>query len=193
MKDLKEKVISGGLAGVLAQWAIFVLRFVSLIVLARLLTPEDFGLVAMVAVFTGVLNLFRDFGLSTAMVQRPTITPELISTLFWINMLVGGVLTALALALSPFIASFYHEARLQALTAALAASFLFNAAGVQHIAILEREMRFTTLGLIDVASALICGALGIVMALKGYGYWSLAAMTVATPLVSTAFAWMSTR
>ncbi len=86
MKDLKAKTIRGGFARLCAQAANFLLRVVSLMILARLLGPKDFGLVGMVTAFTGVLNLFRDFGLSSAAVQRETVTDEQVSTLFWINM-----------------------------------------------------------------------------------------------------------
>jgi PST family polysaccharide transporter len=161
-------------------------------VLARLLTASDFGLVAMVAALTGILNLLRDFGLSTAMVQRPVITSELISTLFWVNVLAGAISVVLIAALSPFIASFYNEPRLQAITIALATGFLFSAAGVQHIAILEREMRFTRLALIDVTSVAIGTAVAIAVASRGGGYWSLVLMPVVISLTSTAFAWGST-
>src|SRR6266478_9420804 len=89
MKDLKERAIRGGFAKVCAQAANFLLRLGSVMVLARLLTPRDFGLVGMVTALTGVLSLFRDFGLSSAAIQRATVTEEQISTLFWINMLVG--------------------------------------------------------------------------------------------------------
>ena len=85
MKDLKEKTIRGGFARMCAQAANFLLRLGSLMVLARLLGPKDFGLVGMVTAFTGVLTLFRDFGLSSAAIQRATVTEEQSSTLFWIN------------------------------------------------------------------------------------------------------------
>src|SRR5216684_6395139 len=103
MKDLKEKVIRGGLAKVCAQAASFALRIGSLMMLARLLDPKDFGLVGMVTVFTGVLNLFRDFGLSSATVQRLEVTEEQISTLFWINILVGVILALSLTALAPVV------------------------------------------------------------------------------------------
>src|SRR5215218_8543931 len=112
MEDIKSKALHGGLIRIIAQLAIFVLRFGSLMALARLLTPGDFGLVAMVAALAGILNLLRDFGLSTAMVQRPTVTSELISALFWTNMLVAAVGVALIVTLSPLIAGFYNEPRL---------------------------------------------------------------------------------
>src|ERR1044071_4402779 len=127
MKDLKEKTIHGGLARLAAQAANFVLRLGSLTVLARLLGPKDFGLVGMVTAFTGVLDLFRDFGLSTATVQRETVTDEQVSTLFWINVLVGAVLAAFAIVFAPAVVQIYHEPRLLGITMVLSLGFVFNA------------------------------------------------------------------
>src|SRR5713101_8211528 len=109
MEDLKERTIRGGFAKVCAQAATFLLRVGSLMILARLLEPKDFGLVGMVTALTGVLNLFRDFGLSAATVQRAKITEEQTATLFWINVLVGAMLAAAASGLAPVVATFYHE------------------------------------------------------------------------------------
>ena len=152
MNDLKHKVIRGGVAKALAQGSNLVLRMGSLMVLARLLAPTEFGLVGMVMAFTGVLNLFRDFGLSTATVQRGHVTDEQISTLFWINILVGTVLALILMGLAPFVAVFYHEPRLVWVSVVLATSFIFNGGGVQHTALLERQMRFTALATIDIIS-----------------------------------------
>lgn len=191
MENLKEKTIRGGLARLCAQTADFVLRLVSLMVLARLLGPKEFGLVGMVTAFTGVLTLFRDFGLSAAAVQRPTVTDEQISTLFWINILVGILLSLLALAAAPVIAGLYHEPRLVGVTAALAVSFLFNAAGVQHGALLQRQMRFTALAVINTISLIVSTAIAIGGALADYGYWSLVAMALTLPLISTLGFWLT--
>ena len=191
MKDLKQRAIRGGFAKVCAQGASFLLRVGSLMVLARMLDPSDFGLVGMVTAVIGVLNLFKDFGLSTATVQRTTVSEEQVSTLFWINMLVGTVLAVLSFAAAPVVAAFYHEPRLFAVTAVLALGFLFNAAGVQHSAILQRQMRFTALATIDVVSLAASIAVGIGMAFLGYGYWALAGMTITGPLVSTICLWLS--
>src|SRR4029077_19142761 len=161
MKDLKARAIRGGLAQVCSQGANFGLRIGSLMVLARLLGPKDFGLVSMVTAFTGVLGLFRDFGLSSAAVQRATVTEEQISTLFWINILLGAVLGLVALAMAPTIAAFYHEPQLFGMTAVLAAGFLFNAAGTQHSVLLQRQMRFTALAVISVVSTTVGTAIAI--------------------------------
>jgi O-antigen/teichoic acid export membrane protein len=191
MKDLKEKTIRGGLARLGAQAANFALRILSLVVLARLLDPKDFGLVGMVTAFTGVLSLFRDFGLSSAVIQRADITEEQISTLFWINLLVGIVLAILTLAMAPVIAAFYHEPRLLAVTAVLSVGFFVNAAGVQHGALLQRELKFTAVAIINTVSLVLGTAIGIGMAIKGYGYWALVVMTVVQPLVTTVGCWLA--
>lgn len=193
MKDLKEKTLRGGLAKVCAQAASFMLRIGSLMILARLLDPKDFGLIGMVTAVIGVLNLFRDFGLSTAAVQRTTITDEQISTLFWLNIFVGGFLTLLSVAMAPVVASFYHEPKLLWVTAALASGFLLNAAGVQHGAILQRQMRFVALAVIDILALVISTAVGITMAFWGWGYWALVAMTLIGTVVSTGCVWLTTR
>ena len=143
MEDLKEKTIRGGAARLVSQVASLVLRTGAIVVLARLLGPKDFGLVGMVTAFTGVLSLFRDFGLSAAAVQRSDITNDQHSTLFWINVLFGAVLTLVTLAAAPAIAAFYHESRRVWVATVLGTAFLFNAAGIQHSALLQRQMRFT--------------------------------------------------
>jgi len=192
MKDLKQRTIRGGIAKLCSQGASFTIRIGSLMIMARLLDPKDFGLVGMVTAVIGVFNVFRDFGLSGAAVQRSTVTEEQISTLFWINILVGATLGVLSLAMAPLVVRFYHEPRLFGVTDALATGFLFNAAGVQHSAILEREMRFTTLSVIDIISLSVSVLVGIGMALRGYGYWSLVATTVVAPLVYTLCVWVVT-
>lgn len=175
----------------LAQAANFLLRIGSLMILARLLDPKDFGLVGMVTAFTGVLNLFRDFGLSTATVQRATVTEDQTSTLFWINIAFGVALAIATVALGPAVVLFYHEPRLLWITSVLAIGFLFNAGGVQHSALLQRNMRFTALAVINIAALLVSSVGAIGMAEAGYGYWALVAMTVSYPLASTIGLWVA--
>src|SRR5271170_5803167 len=193
MKDLRERAIRGGLAKVCAQGTSFLIRVGSLMVLARLLDPRDFGLVGMVTAVIGLLNLFRDFGLSTATVQRAAVTEEQVSTLFWVNLLVGSALCLLSSAIAPVLARFYHEPRLVWITIALSFGFVFNAIGVQHSARLEREMRFTALSVIDILAQCGSTAVGISMALAGYGYWALVAMTMISPIVYTICLWRTTK
>lgn len=192
MKDLRERTIRGGFARVCAQAVFFALRIGALMVLARLLDPNDFGLVGMVTGFTGVLNLFRDFGLSTATVQRVDITNEQISTLFWINIMVGAALTLVLAMMAPAVSAFYNEPRLLWVTIVLASGFLINAAGVQHSALLQRQMRFTTLAVIQIISLVVSTIIGISVAIAGYRYWALVVMSVTLPLASSIGFWLTT-
>jgi len=191
MKDLRAKTIRGGLARIGSQAANLALRLGSLMILARLLDPKDFGLVAMVTVLTGALNLFRDFGLSTATIQRTNITEEQLSTLFWINVLFGALLTCIALASAPVIADFYHEPRLRWIAVALAGVFLLNALGVQHSALLQRQMRFTTLAAIETMATVVSVGVGIVAAFQGFGVWALVGMTLVAPIVYSISVWLA--
>lgn len=190
MNDLKGKTLRGAVVRVCAQATNLLLRVGSLVILARLLDPRDFGLVGMVTALTGVLSLFRDFGLSAASVQHAEITEDQVCTLFWINVLVGVVLTAITIVCAPFIAKFYHEPRLNAVAIVTASSFLFNSAGIQHAARLQREMRFTTLSVIDTGSWFVGTGIAIGGALAGFGYWALVGMTVALPLTATIAFWI---
>jgi O-antigen/teichoic acid export membrane protein len=193
MKDLKQRTIRGGFARLAAQGANFAVNFGALMVMARLLGPADYGLVGMVTAVTGVLSLFRDFGLSAAAVQRPVLSDEEASTLFWINVLIGAGLALLGVAMAPAVAIFYHDSRLVAVTVVMAAGFLFNSAGIQHGAHLQREMRFTALAIIYAAGAVVSAAIGISAALAGFGYWALVAVNVTNPLVITVGCWMNAR
>jgi PST family polysaccharide transporter len=159
--------------------------------MARLLNPADFGLVGMVTAITGSLNLIRDFGLSAATVQRADVSQNQLSTLFWLNVLVGAGLTAVATLFAPLVARFYHEPRLFWVTVAVATGLFFNAAGDQHSALLRRQMRFTTLSLIDFFSWIVSTVLGIGAAIVGAGYWAVVVVTVSLPLTSAAGAWLT--
>jgi O-antigen/teichoic acid export membrane protein len=192
MNDLRKKTIRGGYVRIGAQALSFLLRVGSMMVLARLLNPADFGLVGMVGAVTGVLMLFRDFGLSAASVQRGTVTDEQTSTLFWINLAFGGILTIVSIALAPLVVAFYREPRLAWVTSVVAIGFLANGAGVQHSALLQRQMRFTALASIDILSLVVSTVIAIGMAKSGFGYWALVGMTASSPLVATIGMWLAT-
>lgn len=187
--DLKRRTLRGALARVGAQGGNFVLRIGSVMVLARLLEPTDFGLVNMVTVVTGLFSLFRDAGLSMITVQRASITDDQLSTLFWLNVLVGMIFATLSVAMAPALVAFYHEPRLFWVAVTMGMGFLFNAAGVQHAALLQRHMRFTELAILEVVSLVVSVVIGISMAIAGYGYWALVGMAVSLPIVSSAGAW----
>lgn len=185
MDNLKQRTLRGGLAKIFGQGTNFLLRIVFLIVLARLLDPEDFGLVAMVTSVTGVYQLFTTAGLSTATIQRPDITNEQLSTLFWVNVSVGTILCLVCIATAPIIAGFYNEPRLFWITVALSAGFFFGAAGVQHLALLQRRLLYVSIAGIEAVTQLVGICVGIAMALAGFGYWALVGAAVIQPAIGT--------
>jgi O-antigen/teichoic acid export membrane protein len=176
---------------VLGQASNFALRIGSMVIVARLVTPEHFGLVGMVTALTGFLGLFRDAGLSQATIQRPSITTEQTSTLFWINVLAGAILTALTAAAAPFVSWFYGDPRLIWITIALGATFFFNGASAQHRAVLQREMRFGVLGTIEFVSLLASVVTAVWMARAGMGYWALVMVTAGLPLFTMLGVWLA--
>ena len=188
--DAVKTSVQGGVVSVGSQALRFMLRTGSMMVLARLLTPEDFGLQGMVVVMTGFLALFRDAGLSAVTVQRDTVSHE-VSTLFWINVTVGVVLAVGLALVAPVIAAFYRDARLTPICMVSAAAFLVHGFSIQHYALLQRQMRFVTLGLVEIAAVAIGAAVGVIMALLAYGYWALVAMGIVTPLVTAIGCWAS--
>jgi len=192
MDDLKVRTVRGGFAKLCGQVGYFVLRIVSVALLARLLDPGDFGLVAMATVVTGIYGLFTTAGLSSATVQQATITDDQISTLFWINLGIGILLAVMCAASAPALVAFYNEPRLFWVTIAIGAGFVFNAAGVQHSALLQRQLRYVTLTVVELLSQLGGIAAAICMAVAGFGYWALVAAPIVSPVISTACMWLAT-
>jgi O-antigen/teichoic acid export membrane protein len=193
MKDLKQRTIRGGLAKLCGQGANFVLRFASLVIMARLLDPTDFGLVAMVTAVTGLYGVFASSGLSTATIQTSTVTNEQLSTLFWINMLIGTILAFLCVLTAPMLVKFYDEPRLFWVTVTVAIGFIVNAAALQHSALLQRQLRYVSITAIETLSQLGSFAVGIGMAFAGFGYWALVAATIASPTIFLICVWVVTQ
>ena len=131
----------------------FALSATAAAVLARLLSPQDFGLVGMVLGVTAIVSVFTKLGLSIATIQRENITQAQVSNLFWVNVGFSGLLALLTAGLAPLTARFYHDARITGIMLALALTFLLTGSTVQHTALLTRQMRFPRLALIDVSSA----------------------------------------
>ncbi len=145
----------------------------STIILARLLTPEEFGLLAMVTAFTEFARSFRELGLGTATVQREHTTHEEVSNLFWINFAIGLAIMVILIGISPLIGRFYGDARLPRVCVVLSPVFLFGGLTVQHRALLERQMRFGLIGAINVFSMIIGICVAVVLAMHGAGVWAL--------------------
>jgi len=178
--DLGRVARRGGVASVASVYANGVLQIIGVIVLARLLTPEDFGLVAIVMVLTRFAPLVIDFGLADAIVQKSQITHNQVSTLFWLSSAIGIAVAGGLAVCSPLIARFYQEPRLQSIALGFAITFVFTGLSSQHRALLRRTMQFVTIAKIQLLSALAGFTVATLIAISGYGYWAL----VLRPVVS---------
>lgn len=168
-----------------AQIAKFFISLMFTAVLARLLMPRDYGLVAMVSVITGFVGIFKDGGLTIATVQRAELTHGQVSTLFWINSCLGLSLALLIVVLSPLVGWLYKDPRLVPITVALSLPFFLGGITAQMTALLQREMRFGAVAVIDIASLVISGSIGVAAAASGWGPWGLVTMAVALGAANT--------
>lgn len=171
--DLKKRSIHSGVVTLTSQGLLFLITLGSTMVLARLLTPQDYGMIAMVATFTGFASIFGDLGLSTATIQRPEINQKQVSNLFWINVVLGIAITILITMFSPVAAWFYKTPQLLWVTAALSLNFLVTGLAIQHKALLTRQMKFWPIAKIEIGSTLAGITVAMYMAMQGYQYWAL--------------------
>ena len=188
--DLKGAAVRGGAATMAAQACKFTLKVGSTVVLARLLTPIDFGLIAMVAAITNVVGAFKNMGLSMATIQRPKINHAQISTLFWLNVLMSVAIMLVIAAIAPVISWFYGEPRLTWIMLVLAGVFIFGGLTVQHQALLRRQMRFAALAAIEISAMVVGIVIAIASAWHGAGYWALVFMQLAAGITTTVGVWL---
>ena len=166
------------------------LQFVVTVALARLITPEEFGTVALLYLFTGIAGIIADSGFSAALIQKQDVTHADESTVFWITAASASIM-ALALWLAaPAIAAFFESPILVPLTAVFAVNVLIAALGSTHSTLLTKRLDFRTHAKIGGVSTLAGAAVAIAMAWLEYGVWALAAQTLVTTTVSTALLWM---
>ena len=156
-----------------------------------MLSPHDFGLVAMVIALVGFAPMLIDLGTSEAATQKTHISHTDISTLFWLNIAIALFLTVLLAAGSSAVAVFFGEPSLTGIALVLSSTFLLAALSTQHYALMRRAMQFRHIAMIDISANLIGSAISVVMALNGWGYWSLVAKPIVTAVLTVVFVWMS--
>src|SRR5947209_3465890 len=150
--DLGARSARGGAVTLSAQVCKFVLSTVSAIVLARLLTPQDYGLIGMVAIIVGFLGMFQYMGLSTATVKWSELTHDQVTSLFWMNIALSAAIALLTVAAAPLAAWFYKEPRLIGITIGYGIATLLMGFSIQHEAILIRQMRFAVTAVIEISA-----------------------------------------
>jgi PST family polysaccharide transporter len=186
---LKRRSVHGSATTFVAQGIRFLVKMATQILIARLLVPADYGLVAMVAPILALSYLMGELGLGQAVILQRDITLAEISGLFWFGLLLNSALAAGLALLSPGIAWLYQEPRTVPITLALAALLPISGLAAQHTALLNRHMRFTALAVLDTGPPAIGLAAGLAAAWSGWGYWSLIAVAVGDTLTTVVLAW----
>ncbi|MDQ2855422.1 MAG: lipopolysaccharide biosynthesis protein [Acidobacteriota bacterium] len=191
--DLGLRTARGGAVTVGSQGVKFFLSMFATVILARLLTPRDYGLVGMVAVVTGFISIFKDLGLSSATIQRADLNEGQVSTLFWVNISFSVLIMFVTVAISPLVARFYGEPRLGPITIAYSAGFLLGGLTVQHEALLRRRMRFGGLAAAEIFALLVGLSTGIYLAWRGKNYWALVFSQLSQGLAYAVAVWLICR
>ncbi|HMJ11650.1 MAG TPA: MOP flippase family protein, partial [Polyangiaceae bacterium] len=163
------------------------------ILLARLLQPEDFGLLEMTLVITGFLALFGELGFGAALIQRQEVNEQHASTVFWLNVLTGVALAVILALSAAWIARFYGDPRLAPLTWAVSVNFLISPLNMVQGALLHRAMKFRELAIVDVSAVCVSSATAVTLALHGMGTWSLVGRSLAGGISTTLVLWTLSR
>ena len=192
MEELDSKIRAGvawsGVTQIGAQIAYLAIS----VILTRLLSPEDFGLIGMIVVFTGFAMIFLDMGFGAALIQRVDVGQHHKNAVFWVSVAVGALMTLVVAAAAPLIASVYAVPALQPLTVGISLIFFINAFGTVKIALLQKAMDFRALAAAQLTAVVFSGCLAIYLAFSGFGVWSLIAMYVANSLVYVVALWAIT-
>ena len=187
--SLQKKTISGLIWTFSQQFSVQIINFVVSIILARLLMPEEFGLIAMITIFIGIGNVLIDNGLASSLIRTEKVDQRDLSTVFWVNVGASIVIYCVIFVCAPLIADFYRQPLLTALIRAYTISFIINALAVVQSTLLSKEMNFRKQMLIQLPNVIICGTVGVVLAYNGYGVWTFVCMNVLSSILNFAFHW----
>ncbi|RVD71703.1 MAG: lipopolysaccharide biosynthesis protein [Mesorhizobium sp.] len=185
--------LRGGLVTAGAQGFKMAIQFISVVILARLLVPEDFGLVASVGPIVAFVGLLQNLGLQQALVQRRDISDRQLNQVFWVSALVGLGSSVVVAALAPAIAAFYGDQRMFGITMASALPLLLGSIAAVPLALMNRHLQFGQLAINDVATAAAGLLAAAIAAWAGMGYWSLVLGPAVAAVVALAAAWLVVR
>lgn len=190
MMSLKQKTLSGLIWTFIQQFSVQLIGFCITIILARILLPQEFGLLAMLGIFIAVGNSLLEGGLTSSLIRTAGLSQEDYSTVFYFNLIGSIIIYLLVFLIAPYVAAFYHQDILTLVLRVYALDFILNAFfGVQN-ARLTKEMNFKIQMAIQIPSVFIGGLLGIGLALSGFGVWSLVWMNLLQSFISTLLHWL---
>ncbi|NJN10971.1 MAG: MOP flippase family protein [Richelia sp. RM2_1_2] len=187
--SLRQKAFQGVIWSVIESWGSRIISVSIFFLLARLLDPKAFGIVALASVFIDFVQLFIDQGFSQAIIQRENLEQEHLNSAFWINLGIGLLLTILTLSFADFIANGFNEPALTPVIRWLSVGFLLSSLSKVQEAILQRELNFKALASRSLFASVISGIVGVTMAFMGWGVWSLVSKLLIFAIIQTILVW----
>ncbi|WP_289006665.1 lipopolysaccharide biosynthesis protein [Parabacteroides sp.] len=189
-QNLKHKTITGVIWSSFEQFSVSGIQFLVLVIMARLLTPSDYGLVAMLQIFIAVSQSLINSGFSQALIRKVDRTQSDLSTVFYFNIIVGLILYAILFVCAPFIARFYSAPELVNITRVVALGLLFNSITVVQRTLLTIEINFKKQAKATLVSAIVSGIIGISLAYYGFGVWAIVAQQISNLGLNALILWL---
>lgn len=188
--EIGKRTASGGKMLAITQVIKAVAEIAATVILVRLLLPEEFGIVGMVASVVGFFAMFKDLGFSMATIQRAEITHEQVSMIFWINVGFSTLIMLMTMATAPALVWFFKEPKLLWVTIGLAAGFLFGGLAIQHEALLRRQMRISAIAVIQCIAMVVSVLVAVLLAWAGWSYWALVARPIVWAVINMSGVWL---
>ena len=189
-ESLKSKAINGVMWSAVERFSVQGIQFILTIIIARLVSPSDYGLIAMLGIFLAIAQTFIDSGFSNALIQKQDRTETDFSTVFYFNIAVGVVVYVLLYLCSPFIASFYNEPKLDLVTKVVGLNLIISSFSVVQRAKLTIALNFKLQAVASLIAVVISGAVGVYMAYVGYGVWAIAFQALLNNFLNTLLLWL---
>ncbi|MBS1509690.1 MAG: lipopolysaccharide biosynthesis protein [Bacteroidetes bacterium] len=188
--NLKSKALSGSIWSLVETFSTQIVQFVVGVILARLLGPKDYGLIALTGIFTAISAAITDAGFEKTLVQKKDLTSIQVTTIFYINVLLGLVITLMCIAIAPFVATFFNEPNLKLVLQVVSLGILITAFGQTQQALLIKELQLKKISYARIASSVVSAVVGLILAYKGYGVWALVFSGLTQQTVNVLFFWI---
>lgn len=192
-ESLKNKAAKSVMWSAVERFSVQGIQFILTIIIARLVSPSDYGLIAMLGIFLAIAQTFIDSGFSNALIQKQDRTETDFSTVFYFNIVVGVVVYLLLYLCSPFIASFYNEPKLDLITKVVGLNLIISSFSVVQRAKLTIALNFKLQAVTSLIAVIISGAVGVYMASVDYGVWAIIFQTLLNNFFNTLLLWILTK
>jgi len=188
--NIAKEAIKGVKWASVSQLGRQIIQYTTTIILAALLTPSDFGLMAMAIVIVGFLEIFKDLGTAAAIIQNQNLSDESLSSIFWVNVGFGALVAFIVFLAAPLGAEFYNNSKIEDILKVLSISFIWSSFGIVQKKLLEKELKFDLLAKIELIGVAIGAVVGITLALLEFGVWSLVFQSLSIAVITTSLLWI---